>query len=78
MNGVCALALALVLGLALAPVAGHAEIAVSANDAKMELVNGQARVVQNPSFEWNGTALRDTGQRIKLKGGSAAVRTAEK
>jgi hypothetical protein len=28
-------------------------------------------------FEWNGAALRDTGQRIKLKGGSAAVRTAE-
>jgi DNA-binding beta-propeller fold protein YncE len=51
MNGVCALALALVLGLALAPVAAHAEIAVSANDAKMELVNGQARVVQNPSSD---------------------------
>jgi hypothetical protein len=29
-------------------------------------------------FEWNGSVLRDTGQRIKLKGGSAAVRTAEK
>jgi DNA-binding beta-propeller fold protein YncE len=51
MNGVCALALALVLGLALAPAAAHAEIAVSANDAKMELVNGQARVVQNPSSD---------------------------
>ncbi len=29
-------------------------------------------------FEWNGTTLRDTGQRIKVGGGSAAVRTAEK
>ena len=29
-------------------------------------------------FEWNGTTLRDTGQRIKVNGGSAAVRTAEK
>jgi DNA-binding beta-propeller fold protein YncE len=29
-------------------------------------------------FEWTGTTLRDTGHRIKLKGGSAAVRTAEK
>jgi len=28
-------------------------------------------------FEWNGTTLRDTGQRIKVNGGSAAVRTAE-
>ena len=29
-------------------------------------------------FEWNGTTLRDTGQRIKVNGGSAAVRTTEK
>ena len=29
-------------------------------------------------FEWNGTTLRDTGQRIRVGGGSAAVRTAEK
>ena len=28
--------------------------------------------------EWNGTTLRDTGQRITVNGGSAAVRTAEK
>ncbi len=29
-------------------------------------------------FEWNGTALRDTGQRIKVNGGSAALRTADR
>jgi DNA-binding beta-propeller fold protein YncE len=29
-------------------------------------------------FEWNGTTLRDTGHRIKVNGGSAAVRTADK
>jgi DNA-binding beta-propeller fold protein YncE len=29
-------------------------------------------------FEWNGSTLRDTGHRIKVNGGSAAVRTAEK
>jgi hypothetical protein len=29
-------------------------------------------------FEWNGSVLRDTGHRIKLSGGSAALRTAEK
>ena len=29
-------------------------------------------------FEWNGSTLRDTGQRIKVDGGSAAIRTADK
>jgi len=29
-------------------------------------------------FEWNGTALRDTGVRIAVKGGAAAIRTADK
>ncbi len=29
-------------------------------------------------FSWDGTTLRDTGQRIRVKGGSAAVRTADK
>jgi DNA-binding beta-propeller fold protein YncE len=29
-------------------------------------------------FEWNGSTLRDTGQRIKVDGGSAALRTADK
>jgi DNA-binding beta-propeller fold protein YncE len=30
------------------------------------------------AFEWNGSTLRDTGHRIKVNGGSAAVRTADK
>lgn len=29
-------------------------------------------------FEWDGTTLRDTGHRIKVNGGSAALRTADK
>jgi DNA-binding beta-propeller fold protein YncE len=29
-------------------------------------------------FEWDGRTLRDTGQRIKVNGGSAALRTADK
>ncbi|HET7341935.1 MAG TPA: YncE family protein [Methylomirabilota bacterium] len=29
-------------------------------------------------FDWNGSTLRDTGQRIKVNGGSAAIRTADK
>ena len=29
-------------------------------------------------FEWNGSTLRDTGQRIKVNGGSAALRTADR
>src|SRR5438445_634564 len=29
-------------------------------------------------FEWNGSTLRDTGQRIKVDGGSAAIRTADR
>jgi DNA-binding beta-propeller fold protein YncE len=29
-------------------------------------------------FQWDGTSLRDTGQRIKVNGGPAAIRTAER
>jgi DNA-binding beta-propeller fold protein YncE len=29
-------------------------------------------------FDWDGTTLRDTGQRIKVNGGSAATRTADR
>jgi hypothetical protein len=29
-------------------------------------------------FEWNGSILRDTGGRVKVNGGAAAIRTAEK
>ena len=29
-------------------------------------------------FDWNGTTLKDSGHRIKLNGGSAAVRIADK
>jgi len=30
------------------------------------------------AFQWDGTTLRDTGQRIKMNGGPAAIRTVEK
>ncbi len=29
-------------------------------------------------FQWDGTTLRDTGQRIKMKGGPGAIRIADK
>ncbi len=29
-------------------------------------------------FQWNGATLRDTGGRVKVNGGAAAIRTAEK
>ena len=29
-------------------------------------------------FQWDGTTLRDTGQRVKVNGGPAGIRTAEK
>ena len=29
-------------------------------------------------FQWDGSTLRDTGQRVKVNGGPAATRTAEK
>jgi sugar lactone lactonase YvrE len=29
-------------------------------------------------FNWDGTALRDTTQRVKVNGGPAAIRTADK
>jgi sugar lactone lactonase YvrE len=29
-------------------------------------------------FQWDSTTLRDTGQRIKMSGGPAAIRTADK
>ncbi len=29
-------------------------------------------------LQWDGTSLRDTGQRVKMNGGPAAIRTAEK
>ncbi len=29
-------------------------------------------------FQWDGATLKDTGQRVKVNGGAAAIRTAEK
>jgi DNA-binding beta-propeller fold protein YncE len=29
-------------------------------------------------FQWDGSSLKDTGQRVKVNGGPAAIRTAEK
>ena len=29
-------------------------------------------------FDWNGATLKDTGHRVKVNGGPAAIRTAEK
>lgn len=37
-----------------------------------------AQIAVSGVFEWNGTALRDTGQRVKVNGGPAAIRIADK
>jgi hypothetical protein len=29
-------------------------------------------------FQWDGSTLKDTGQRVKVNGGPAAIRTVEK
>jgi hypothetical protein len=29
-------------------------------------------------FQWDGSTLRDTGQRVKVNGGPVAIRSAEK
>ena len=29
-------------------------------------------------FQWDGSTLKDTGQRVKVNGGAAAIRTPEK
>jgi DNA-binding beta-propeller fold protein YncE len=50
--------------------------AVFSADSKQVLVG--CMVEQDVEvFEWNGSALKDTGTRIKLNGGPAAIRTAE-
>ena len=78
----------LAAGLAGASIA-HAQLAVSANDNKVVLDNGvssdsKTLLVQNmvekdiQVFRIEGDELRETLHRIKLKGGGAAIRTAEK
>ena len=78
--------LAVMAVLVVAPGA-EAQIAVSSNDNKLVLVNGvttgQTLLAQNMVereiwvFRVDGTALRDTGHRIKVNGGPAAIRIAD-
>ena len=78
--------LAVMAVLVVAPGA-EAQIAVSSNDNKLVLVNGvtagQTLLVQNMVereiwvFRVDGTELRDTGHRIKVNGGPAAIRIAD-
>ncbi len=61
--------------LAEAPIGHWSQGVVFSNDGKTLLVQN---MVEKDLwvFSFDGTALKDTGQRIKVKGGSAAIRTA--
>jgi sugar lactone lactonase YvrE len=66
----------------------RAQIAVSANGHWSQGVafapDGRTILVGNMVekdywvFEWDGRTLRDTGQRVKVNGGPAGIRTADK
>ena len=76
-----------------APIA-HGQLLLSTNDNKVTLVNGVATVVKSPPrdtltvidmvekeiqvLSLDGTTLRDTGVRIAVKGGPAAIRIADR
>jgi DNA-binding beta-propeller fold protein YncE len=60
-----------------APTGGWAQGAAFSGDGKQILVGVMAEK-RIDVFQWNGTALTDTGTKIPLGGGSAAIRTAER
>ncbi|HLE43913.1 MAG TPA: hypothetical protein VJB36_07850 [Methylomirabilota bacterium] len=73
--------LAVMAVLVVAPGA-EAQVAVSSNDNKLVLVNGVTtgqNMVEREIwvFRVDGTELRDTGHRIKVNGGPAAIRIAD-
>jgi DNA-binding beta-propeller fold protein YncE len=60
-----------------APIGHWSQGAVFSADGRTILVSNMVeKDIQ--VLEWTGGALRDTGQRIKVKGGPAAIRTADK
>ena len=63
--------------VAQAPIGRWSQGAAFAPDGKRILV-GNMIEKDYWVFEWNGTALRDTGQRVKVNGGPAAIRIADK
>jgi DNA-binding beta-propeller fold protein YncE len=63
--------------LAEAPIGHWSQGVAFSNDSKT-IVVGNMMEKDLWVFEWNGSTLRDTGQRIKVNGGSAAIRTADK
>jgi DNA-binding beta-propeller fold protein YncE len=71
-----------VTGVALARIAeapiGHWPQGVAFSADGRTIVVGNMVEKELWVFEWNGSTLRDTGQRIKVDGGSAAIRTADK
>lgn len=60
-----------VLGITALATTASAQIAVSGNDHKV--VEKEYWV-----FGWDGARLIDSGHRVKVNGGPAAIRTAEK
>jgi hypothetical protein len=63
--------------IAEAPIGRWSQGAAFAPDGKRILV-GNMIEKDYWVFEWNGTALRDTGQRVKVNGGPAAIRTTDR
>jgi DNA-binding beta-propeller fold protein YncE len=63
--------------LAEAPVGHWSQGVAFSADSRM-IVVGNMVEQELWVFEWTGSTLRDTGQRIKVGGGSAAIRTADK
>jgi DNA-binding beta-propeller fold protein YncE len=60
-----------------APIGHWSQGAVWSPDGKAILV-GNMLEKEIQVFSWDGTTLKDTGARIKMNGGPAAIRTAEK
>jgi DNA-binding beta-propeller fold protein YncE len=59
------------------PIGHWAQGAAFSSDGKKILVGNMVEK-DYQVFEWNGSTLRDTGVRLAVKGGAAAIRTAEK
>jgi hypothetical protein len=62
---------------AVAPIGHWSQGATFAPDGKTILVGNMVEK-DYWVFQWDGSTLKDTGQRVKVNGGPAAIRTAEK
>ena len=65
------------VGQAEAPIGHWSQGAAFTPDSKTILVGNMVEK-DYWVFRWDGSKLMDTGQRVKVNGGPAAIRTAEK